>query len=200
MELGKDDTLFLLGDYIDRGPDSKGVLDFLLSLQADGYDIRPLMGNHEELCLNAAAGDTVARSIWYGNGGYGTLQQFGVKRPEEIPQRYLAFMAALPRILVEPDYVLVHAGLDFSAAGPLRDTAPDFMLWQRSERVNPRNIAGRTLVCGHTMTPLFAIEESRGGEVICLDNGCYDKGHMGYGTLVALDLDTRQLLVQGNCE
>jgi len=198
---GEDDTLFLLGDYIDRGPDSRGVLDYLLHLIWEkDLDIRPLMGNHEELCLKAAQGDRIAEKIWYGNGGYGTLQQFGVARPEEIPQRYLDFLAAMPRIRVEPDYVLVHAGLDFETDDPLRDTSEQAMLWDRNTRPVPRNIGGRTLVCGHTVTPLFAIRESLASRIIHLDNGCFDKGHLGYGSLVALNLDTRELLVQENCE
>lgn len=201
LRLEADDTLFLLGDYIDRGPDSKGVLDYLLQLKWErACDIRPLMGNHEELCLKAAGGDPQARDIWYGNGGGLSMQQFGVERPEDIPKRYLDFMATMPRILTEPDYVLVHAGLDFAAADPIRDTSPQFMIWARSERVQPKNIAGRTLVCGHTMKPFFAIRESLSTPVIHLDNGCFDKGHMGYGSLVALNLDTRELLVQENCE
>jgi len=74
------------------------------------------------------------------------------------------------------------------------------MLWQRSERVRPRNIDGRTLVWGHNTTPLFEIEESRRGQVICLDNGCFDTGHIGYGSLVALNLDSHELLVQEDVE
>lgn len=195
------DAIFLLGDYIDRGPDSKGVLDYLISLfQRDDIFVFPLMGNHEELCLKAAAGDTVARSIWYGNGGYNTLQSFGVESPQEISHEYLDFMAAMRRMHVADDYVLVHAGLDFATEDPIHDTAPEFMLWTRSERVQPQSLNGRTLVCGHTVTPLFEIRKSLATSVIRLDNGCYDKGHMGYGSLVALNLDTRELLVQENCE
>jgi len=200
LRLGPDDTLFLLGDLIDRGPDSKGVLDYLLHLIKVEYDIRPLMGNHEELCLKAAAGDTFAERVWFSNGGWGTMRQFGVERPEGIPKRYLDFMAAMPRIFIEPDYVLVHAGLDFETEDPLRNTTPQTMLWDRSTRVQPRNIGGRTLVCGHTVTPLFAIRDSLASRVIHLDNGCFDRGGVEYGSLVALNLDTRELLVQENCE
>lgn len=200
LRLAPDDTLILLGDYIDRGPDSKGVLDYLISLLDNGYDIRPLMGNHEELCLKAVAGDALARKVWFGNGGSMTPQQFGVKSPENIPRQYLDFMAAMPRILVEPDYVLVHAGLDFESEDPLRDTGPQFMLWDRTVGVQPRNIAGRTMVCGHTITALAEIKASRSRSAIYLDNGCFMKGYCGYGSLVALNLDTRELLAQPNCE
>ncbi len=195
------DAIFLLGDYIDRGPDSKGVLDYLIELfDREDIFVSPLLGNHEELCLQAAAGDKVAEKIWYGNGGLATLKSFGVERPEDIPKKYLDFMAAMRRIQVKDDYVLVHAGLDFATDDPIHDTTPEFMLWDRSERVHPQNIGDRTLVCGHTVTPLFEIQKSLATSVIRLDNGCYDKGHMGYGSLVALNLNTRELLVQENCE
>ena len=64
----------------------------------------------------------------------------------------------------------------------------------------PENIGGRTMVCGHTVTPMFEIRKSLETPWIRLDNGCFDKGHLGYGSLVALNLDTRELLVQENCE
>ncbi len=201
LQFGPDDILFMLGDYIDRGPDSKGVLDYLRRLIWEkDYDLRLLMGNHEELCQNSAGGDSLARDIWYSNGGGLTMEQLGVERPEDIPKTYLDFMAAMPRILTEPDYVFAHAGLDFTTRDPISETSPQHLLWARSGRVQPKNINGRTLVCGHTKTPLFAIRESLSTSIICLDNGCYDRGHMGYGSLVALNLDTRELSVQENCE
>ena len=201
LRLGEDDTLFLLGDYIDRGPDSKGVLDYLLHLMWDkDYDIRPIMGNHEQMCLDAVS-DSAARDLWYGNWGLLTLQQFGVSEPKEIPKRYLDFMAAMPRILTtEHDYVLVHAGLNFRTADPILDTSPQDMLWERDHRVAPEKLGGRTVLCGHVITPLFEIRASLDQPIICLDNGCFYKGHMSYGNLVALNLATRELLVQANCE
>lgn len=201
LNLGRDDTLFLLGDYIDRGPDSRGVLDYLMTLWNDDYDIRPLMGNHEEMAVGAASG-AVGRDLWYGNGGSISVEQFGVDSPEDIPRRYLDFMSRLPRILVEKDYVFVHAGLNFLARDPISETDPSFMLWERDYRFQPGKIGGRTLVCGHTMTSLAEIRTSLDlcKPVICLDNGCWSRGEIGFGNLVALNLDTRELLVLGNCE
>ena len=199
LRLEKNDGLFLLGDYIDRGPDSPGVLEYLLSLLAAGYDVRPLMGNHEEM-LRRAASDPFVRKIWLGNGGDLTLQQFGVDSSAQIPRRYLDFMAGLPHLLTTDDYVFVHAGLDFLTDNPVTDTTEDFMLWERNWDVVPEKLAGRTLVCGHTITPLVEIQASRHSQAIFLDNGCFAKGETGYGSLVALNLDTRKLLVQENCE
>lgn len=97
--LTADDTLYLLGDYIDRGPDSKGVLDYLLGLWNSNYDIRPLRGNHEQLLLDSVS-DPGSQRLWYNNGGWGTLREFGVTNPAEIPQLYRDFLALLPRLFV----------------------------------------------------------------------------------------------------
>ena len=199
LRLQAKDTLFLLGDYLDRGPDSKGVLDYLMALADADYDVRPLLGNHEEMAL-LSVGDPAVRELWYRNLGEITLGQFGAGSPGEIPQRYLDFLAGLPRILTTDGYALVHAGLDFSTPFPLRDTSPSFLVWERDFRVQPEKLAGRTLLCGHTVTPLSEIRASLGGRLICLDNGCWSKGGPSFGNLVALNLDTRELLVQENCD
>lgn len=194
------DTLYLLGDYIDRGPDSKGVLDYLIRLVGEpDFDVQPLLGNHEQLMLQAVAHPT-ARRTWYGNGGQFTLDSFGVASPEEIPQHYLDFVAGLPTIKILNDYVLAHAGLDFRFADPVAETPEFDLLWIRDFRADAAKLGGRTLLHGHTRSMLHEIESSLRGPVIPLDNGCFDRGHIGYGSLVALDLDWRQLLVQGNVD
>ena len=197
--LKPEDTLYLLGDYIERGPDSVGVLDYLLHLKESGYDIHPLMGNHEEMLLNAVA-DPAASKLWYGNGGWETLKALGVDSPEAIPQRYLDFLSNLPNIATMDDYIFVHAGLDFRTYDPIRETPLRVKLWSRDFQLDAAKIDGRTLVTGHTVTPLFAIRDSLATHHITLDNGCYDKGEICCGALVALNLDTRELLVQENIE
>lgn len=199
LQLKQEDTLFLLGDYIDRGPDSVGVLDYLMKLHESGFDVRPIRGNHEEMLLDAV-NDPAARSLWYGNGGWGTLREFGVESPDLIPHRFLDFMTALPYILTTEGYVLVHACLDFRTINPLQDTSRQFMLWARDCQEDYGKIGGRTLVTGHCVTPLFTIKASLATHHIPLDNGCYDKGEISCGALVALDLDSRELFVQENIE
>lgn len=194
LELG------LLGDYIDRGPDSKGVLDYLMKLSEGGYDIRPLRGNHEQLLLDALD-DPEAFTRWKGNGGYGTLHEFGITHPRELPTRYLDFLASMPLMRLLDDYVLVHAGLDFRKDDPVTETSHHNLLWARDYLVVPAKLDGRTLITGHSKTPLFVICESLQTCHITLDNGCYSKGEMGQGAMVALDLDWRdQLIVVENCD
>ena len=154
LQLKTDDTLFLLGDYIDRGPDSVGVLDYLIKLQELGFDVRPIRGNHEEMLLDAVE-NPAAHSLWYGNGGWGTLREFKVDSPELIPRRYLDFMTALPYIITTEDYVFAHAGLDFRTHDPLKETPPQFIIWSRDCQADFSKIGGRTLVTGHSVVPLF---------------------------------------------
>lgn len=199
LQLKPDDTLFMLGDYVDRGPASKGVLDYMLQLLESNYDIRPIMGNHEEMLLNAVA-DPSAISLWYGNGGWGTIQEFGVDTPEAIPQHYIDFLSSLPLMHLLDDYLLVHSGLDFHKADPITETISHDMLWARDYRIDPAKLAGRTMITGHSVTPLFEIRESLTTNHIKLDNGCYSKGEICCGTLVAFNMDTRELLVQENIE
>ncbi|HBA88849.1 MAG TPA: serine/threonine protein phosphatase [Geobacter sp.] len=200
LRLEKNDTLYLLGDYIDRGPDSKGVLDYLMQLSETGFDIRPLLGNHEEMLLQSAAGDDMSRRIWYFNGGFKTVQQFGVDAPTEIPPRYLDFLCKLPRVLSTDRYVLVHAGLDFSTPDPINDTSRNDMLWERGTFVDTGRLGGRTLVTGHTTNSLSEIENSLMTGHIMLDNGCWTKSETRFGNLVALDMDARRLIVVKNCD
>lgn len=178
---------------------SVGVLDYLIKLQELGFDVRPIRGNHEEMLLNAVD-DPAAHSLWYGNGGWGTLREFGVDSPELIPHRYLDFMTALPYILTTKDYVFAHAGLDFHTHDPLKETPPQFFIWSRDCQVDSSKIGGRTLVTGHSVMPLFAIQNSLTTHHITLDNGCYDKTEICCGSLAVLNLDTRELLVQVNIE
>jgi serine/threonine protein phosphatase 1 len=199
LQLDPSDSLFLMGDYIDRGQDSKGVLDYLIQLSEAGYNILPLLGNHEEMLLNAAT-DPAAHSLWYGNGGWQTMREFGVATPEEIPQRYIDFLASLSSMYLLDDYVLVHAGLDFSKDVPLFESASQALLWSRDYKADPVKLDGRILVTGHSKTPLFEIKKSLTSNHMRLDNGCYCKREIGYGALVCLDLDTRELFVQENVE
>lgn len=201
LKLTAHDTLYLLGDYIDRGPDSKGVLDYLMQLHMDtDIIVHPLMGNHEKMLLNAVNRGEEAWQFWFGNGGWATLQQFGVKKPSDIPPDYINFLSMMPKMLTTDDYVLVHAGLHFGLSDPINDTPDFFKLWDRDYKVASELIGNRTLVVGHTKTDILTIRKSLSTHHIKLDNGCFDKGHIGFGSLVALDLDSREIIEVRNCE
>lgn len=193
---GPDDTLFLLGDYIDRGPASRQVLDLIMGWRAAGYRIEALRGNHEEMFLDACR-DRSAFRLWMLNGGTATLESFGVEDACEIPLPYRSFCEDLPPHLLLDDFVLVHAGLNFDEADPFADR--EAMLWTRSTRVERARIGGRRVVCGHTPVSRQSVWDSLTGDLITLDNGCvYD--WPGLGSLTALELTGMTLSFQENID
>lgn len=191
------DRIYLLGDLIDRGPDSKGVLDFIFELRQRGVTVDSIRGNHEEMCLKASD-DPYYLSLWTANGGLATLESFQADGPGDIPHAYRVFLAALPLYLLLDDYVIVHAGLNFDRPDPFEDTSA--MLWTRSPVVDRLRIGGRRLICGHTPTARSQLEASLGGSKIMLDNGCVFGGRPETGCLAALELGSMSVLYQENID
>jgi len=201
--LERTDTLYLLGDYIDRGPDSPGVIERILRLQSCGFDIRPVCGNHEKMLLLAIrSGGFEAHPAWFQESGVvATLENYGVSSPEQIPREHLDFMESLPLYRMTERFVFVHAGLDFSLEDPFSPAGKKAMLWSRSEMAENEKVGGRRIVTGHTPRTLEVIVKSLTGHHLEIDNGCvYGTGSPGLGHLVALNLETGCLFVQENIE
>lgn len=153
LHVAREDILYLLGDYIDRGPDSKGVLDTILALRDDGFDIRPLMGNHEAMllqALEAAPGEHL--HFWMDNGGRATLKSYGVRHPDELPSEHIRFMRSLPLHLHTDTHIFVHAGLNFCIEDPFSREGEQAMLWDRYQHSDRIKQQGKVLVVGHTVT------------------------------------------------
>ena len=91
IQLTKEDNIYCIGDYIDRGDDSKGVIDLILKLRAEDYHIYTLRGNHEQMMLDAV-NDKKSLNLWLDNGGKNTLKSFGIKSLDELPQEYFSFL------------------------------------------------------------------------------------------------------------
>jgi len=178
------DTLYLLGDYIDRGPDSKGVLDIIMQLSNTVCH----KGNHEDMALRAIAGEEGNYAgCWLANGGMKTLESFNHK----IEDKYINFMNSLKMITELDDFYLCHAGIGFD---PMK-SSEDRLLWDRDCLVDSSKIGGRRLICGHTPTALTEIEDSIWADKVVIDGGCVFGGN-----LVALRLDDMKLFVQPNIE
>jgi len=205
----KSDRLVFLGDYIDRGPDSKGVLDFIIQLQAKGYNIVPLKGNHEDTCVKTWEAERERRlpagwwsksqlqKAWESFGGIQTMKSFNVTRVADIPEKYIRWMAALDYFLETESLVAVHAGLNFNIDDPFSDIRS--MLWIREFSVKPEKIDHKILVHGHMPVDLKTIDQSVRKEnpvSVDLDNGIYVKHLSGYGHLVALEANSMKYRVQ----
>jgi serine/threonine protein phosphatase 1 len=146
MQFSKNDELFLLGDYVDRGEDSKGVIDKILELRHKGFKINCLMGNHEQLLLNNYYNyDTETH---YPDAA--CLRSFGVRHTWNIPEKYITFFQSLPLYMVTEKYILVHAGLNFDAQDPLADAYS--LIWIRYwyENIDKDWLNGRIILHGHT--------------------------------------------------
>jgi serine/threonine protein phosphatase 1 len=195
--LRRGDRLYLLGDLIDRGPDSKGVLDTVINLREAGFTIRPIRGNHEDMLLRNISGDHDTWSPhWMAELGAQTLLSFGIRGVDELPEQYVNLLASLPLLVLEHDYVFVHAGLAFDLRDPLNDSRPHTMLWHESGTPDRARLGGRVAVTGHKFRPLRHIENSLSTDRIFLDNGAFTGMIPDLGNLVALDLDRKKLVVQ----
>lgn len=195
--LNRRDELYLLGDYIDRGPRSREVLDILRALDLKGYRVRPVRGNHEEMFLNGCRDRNLFR-VWILNGGEATLESFGVEDPCEVPLPYRRFIEEMPCYRILPDFVLVHASLNFALPDPFADR--EAMLWSRSLEVHREAIGGRRLIGGHTPMTRSEIERGLATDRIVLDNGCVFADRPGMGSLVALELGSMTLFSQENID
>lgn len=189
LSLNKEDKLFLLGDYIDRGPDSKGVLDTIFRLKNTGYNLTCLRGNHEQMMLDAVNGfDT---DFWLRFGGKETMQSFSTELISVIPKIYIDFINSLDYYSIHEKFILVHAGVNMRSDKPLEDL--ESLIWLRNwERYFDKNWLGeRVIIHGHTPTELSRIKSRANlNKVICIDNGSYMKDKDGFGSLAALNLDT----------
>lgn len=191
------DQLYLLGDLIDRGPDVKGVLDFVFELNGRGFEVSAVRGNHEDMFLLSCERRSAA-ALWSLNGGWATLESFRSIEPMDIPTQYRRYLQSLPYYLTIDDFIIVHAGLNFERPDPFSDT--ESMLWTRSPLVDLKRTGGRRLICGHTPVSRREIEASLQTDKLLLDNGCVFGPRPGMGSLAALELNSLTLFFQENIE
>lgn len=209
----RNDWLYFLGDYIDRGPDPKGVIDYIIHLQEEEYSIRLLKGNHEDYLLRIFNNERVPRQFmgipygnhlkkeWFKYGGKTTMKSFGLKSVHEIPDRYIKWFNSLEPYILMDDYVLVHAGMNFSVDDPFSDTHS--MMWIKDFKADQSKIGNRKVVHGHVPVSLDFIDLVRKSDnftFIDLDNGVYLDGKEGFGNLVALELTSLEMVIQNNLD
>jgi serine/threonine protein phosphatase 1 len=193
IQFSTNDELYLLGDYIDRGPDSKGVIDHIWKLQEEGYKVYCLLGNHEQMVI-----DICDHPYAYGHGGYPSmLKSFGINHLRQLDEEYLKWMKQLPYYLEVDQYILVHAGLNYNRTDPLSDT--DAMLWIRNSRgmIDHQWLANRIVIHGHTPTVKedithFALQLKATPQLV-IDNGCVFGTAPGLGHLIAFELENQEL-------
>lgn len=196
IQIRKSDKIYCIGDYIDRGNDSKGVIDFIMELRSSGYHIHTLRGNHEQMMLDAPV-NKIKLQHWLKNGGTETMQSFGIKSFNEIEEKYITFLKRTKFYIKNKDYIFVHAGLNFGKDNLFEDK--DAMLWLRDFPSNQAALKNKILIHGHTPKTLDSIV-NQNGNCINIDAGCVFKQHSHLGKLVALNLTERKFIFINNCD
>ena len=145
---GQQTTFIFLGDYIDRGPDSRGVIQTIIDMQAVDPDrVIALAGNHEDLLLaSLTSHDAIGR--WLANSGGATLRSYGVTSPKDLPADHLAWIRNLPTHHDDGQRFFVHAGI--RPGVPLDQQTREDMLWIREPFLSADVDHGRLIVHGHT--------------------------------------------------
>ena len=151
------DTVVFVGDYIDRGPAARDVIEVLLELNRGAAEFVFLKGNHEDMMLSFLGLPGHYGESFLFNGGLPTLESYGVPSAElaleRIPPNHMDFLKALATSYLRPPYLFVHAGI--SPLRQLEEQSVEDMLWIRQEFIfNPHQL-GATVVFGHT--PMRAV-------------------------------------------
>lgn len=197
INIQKSDKIYCLGDYIDRGPDSKGVIDFILQLRKKGFNMHTLRGNHEELLLNSIK-DEKSFLHWTKNGGDKALASFKIDTIEKLKPVYKNFFKRTKFYIETNDFILVHAGLNFEVENPLLDKYA--LLWIRNFTVDNSYLNGKILIHGHTTKTRDIIISQNFESPLNLDGGCVFKDKEGYGSLFALNFNERKLIEVKNID
>jgi serine/threonine protein phosphatase 1 len=205
LAIGDGDLVVFIGDYVDRGPDSKALVDALMEFGAEHEHAVFIKGNHEDMLLGAIGMPALIQdvNIWFHNGGVRTLASYGAgegeifalpgirdldERSERarslMPESHVAFFTGLELYVETENYFICHAGV--SPLGTIEEGKRNVfdLLWMRDHLHSDAPGWEKTVVCGHTPQRKVLVRE----KLICVDTGLYC-----YGTLSAIDLFSRKV-------
>lgn len=194
IKIKKYDTVYFLGDYIDRGPRIKETIDFFIDSLNNGWDFRFLMGNHEYMMLN----DEKLYELWVEYHGTSTLISFKIKHYYQLDEKYKKFFENLHYFFKLEKFILVHGSINTNSQFPM--TNYEDMIWSRNYEIDIKRLEDRRLIVGHTPKTINEIQHSINQNVIFLDGGCVYKARYLYGNLCGLNIDTLELYVQQNID
>jgi len=191
------DKLVLIGDLVDRGEASRGVVARAIELKTEAPDhVTVLKGNHEAMMIAALARpESEQAELWFYNGGIETLQSYmDADGNLDVPVEHLAFMEALPTWHEDDHAIYVHAGLPEGAGGqfthPSEAADNPELYWARNRHFFAE-YRGKTVVFGHTITGMIFGERQQvwqQGDLIGVDTGAYLTG-----MLSAIELPARKV-------
>jgi serine/threonine protein phosphatase 1 len=200
---GAETRLIFLGDLVDRGPDSRGVVERVMSLCAENSNVRCLAGNHEELLILTAEGDRRAAGLFNRVGGHETMLSYGVSDAaykeadletlsqmvaEHIPKDHIDFMRGFDDWIEAGDYLFVHAGI--RPGNALEEQESSDLRWIRKEFTEHRGQHSHMIIHGHTITA----DVDAPGNRIGVDTGAYATGRL---TAIGIEGDQHWFLQTG---
>lgn len=189
----KSDKIIFLGDYIDRGPMSFEVIEFLINFNKR-HDCVFLMGNHEEMFLNYIENVKNSKSLFIINGGFKTTKSYKKNGWNidpasniKVPESHYKFFKNLLKYYETDEYIFVHAGIHPNTK--MEDMPDEILLWERGFSHMPYK--GKVVVYGHYPDNEILNEKYK----ICIDTGaCFE----GMGDLTCVKLPEREFTRQGN--
>ncbi|WP_227430714.1 metallophosphoesterase family protein [Psychrobacter sp. I-STPA6b] len=192
----QEDTLIFLGDMVDRGEDSKGVLDCVMSLEKQCHVI-VIKGNHEEMMLGSMSDKETAK-FWLRYGGLEAMQSFGLEPSLEqitnIPFKYKFWLESLRNYYETADFIFCHATPKADIS--IEKQGDEGWRWRKLRKADSRHISGKTIICGHSEQRDGQVKQQEG--IICIDTFAY-----GCRVLTALQVETQtawQVKSDGSCE
>lgn len=174
--------IVFLGDLVDRGPDSKRVLDLVVDLRRSGRTVRLLRGNHDDVFLRAVNGDASATRHLHRMGGRSTLLSYGITGEEYdqvdygeltehlrelVPPHHVVLLENMENMAIVGGYVFVHAGI--RPGVPLDEQTREDLCWIREDFLDHRGDFGKVVIHGHSITDDVEVRPNRIG----IDTGAY---------------------------
>ncbi len=181
IRLRPSDTLVMLGDVINRGNDTRGVIEQLIAIK-EYSNLVCILGNHEEVLLEVLRRPEAIEQF-LSMGGDSTLASYGDRSlPQQIPSQHIEFIRGFVPYFETPEFIFVHANYCWYML--MEEQPASLLRWTRIEAEPPKaHISGKLVICGHSPRPVRDM-----GHCICIDTGC------GFGgMLTGLDLYSRKL-------
>lgn len=184
LAIRSEDTLVILGDVVDRGPDSRGVIEVLLKLK-DKCQLVCITGNHEEMMLDVVD-NKMPLQDWLAHGGDETLDSYGNgAAPARLPEEHIEFLRTWEDYYETPSHFYVHG--NYLARKPLEQQPWHEMRWESLRNFRPGvHCSGKTAILGHTSDKQGEILNL--GHLICIDTYAH-----GGGWLTAFEPETKKV-------
>jgi serine/threonine protein phosphatase 1 len=192
--------IIFLGDLVDRGPDSRGVVERLIELGTDKKGVRFLSGNHEEILVRAWGGDKRATGLFNRVGGRETMLSYGMTEDEYdgldlaglaagiaeyVPRKHIDFLDVFDDYVEAGDYLFVHAGVRPGLSIKEQETSD--LRWIRKEFTEYEGIHSHMIIHGHSITEEVDMRNNRIG----IDTGAFASGKL---TAIGIEADQRWYL------